>query len=446
MVDVLTGVAAVEADAGSRRRPFQVAMEAQTRRRLRWLSTAMLTAVGVLLAVASGCSGIPSEPASAEPLKIGLLLDYTGSPQASEDRQRAFDLAILHINEGGGVLGMPVESVAADATPDPSTAVEVARRLVEVDGVHAIVGPNASAASLPISQQVSGPLNVPTISPSASSPELTGAADDDYFFRTAPSDIVQGPLLAAVTSDRGFDNVALVYQDDTYGRGLAGAFEASWEGPLQLVSVGMVQTSYLAELQQIASEGAQALVIVTGEGHALPIVREALAEGLFDQFVFADAAKRASLVTELGGDTLGDMHGTGGAASPDNAATAQWEAAFIAEYGALPVLAYVKETYDATVAVALAAQAAASTEGAAVRDRLRAIAGPPGETVTATPAGVADALSKLAEGAEVDFDGASSTLDWDDNGDLSRGHLGIWRFTHDERIEELATVPYNATP
>ena len=97
--------------------------------------------------------------------------------------------------------------------------------------------------------------------------------------------------------------------------------------------------------------------------------------------MFADAAKRVSLVSELGGDALGDMHGTAGVASPNNGATAQWEAAFIAEYGALPVLAYVKETYDATVAVALAAQAADSTEGTAVRDRLRAIAGPPGATV-----------------------------------------------------------------
>ena len=102
----------------------------------------------------------------------------------------------------------------------------------------------------------------------------------------------------------------------------------------------------------------------------------------------------------------------------------------------------MKDTYDATVALALAAQAAGSVDGAAIRDHLREIAGPPGRTVLGTPAGVADGLSLLGEGREIDFDGAASTLDWDENGDLRRGHIGIWRFTSDGRIEELDTVSY----
>ena len=40
------------------------------------------------------------------------------------------------------------------------------------------------------------------------------------------------------------------------------------------------------------------------------------------------------------------------------------------------------------------------------------------------------------------MDGAASTLDWDENGDLRRGYIGVWRFTSDERIEELDTVFY----
>ena len=120
----------------------------------------------------------------------------------------------------------------------------------------------------------------------------------------------------------------------------------------------------------------------------------------------------------------------------------EWEAAFIAEYGELPVLAYVKETYDAVIVLALAAQAAGSVDGAAIRDHLREIAGPPGRTVPGTPTGIAYGLSLLAQEHEIDFDGASGTLDWDDNGDLRRGHIGTWRFTSDERIEELDAVFY----
>ena len=402
-----------------------------------WL--VLLFAASGLLALVSGCD---NEQPSATPLKIGLLLNFTDSPETSENRKRAFDLAIKHVNEGGGVLGNPVESAVADATRDPSVAVEAARRLVEVDGIHALVGPNASSAALPISQSVSGPLGVPTISPSATSPQLSDVEDDGYFFRTALSDAAQGPVLAQVTRDRGFDNVGLIYQDDAWGKGLATTFEQAWDGTLQSVSVDTSQTSFSAELTQSAASGAQALVVIAFEGQALTIVREAVDEGVYSRFVFGDAAKRISLVREIGGEILGGMYGAAGASAPENAATPEWEAAYIAEYGELPVLAYVKETYDAVIALALAAQAAGSVDGSAIRDHLRVIAGPPGRTVPGTPAGVADGLSLLVQGKEIDFDGASGTLDWDDNGDLIRGHVGTWRFTSDGRIEELDAIYY----
>ena len=85
---------------------------------------------------------------------------------------------------------------------------QAARDIVEVEGVHAIVGPNASSAALPISQGMSSAtLGIPTISPSATSPQLTDVEDNGYFFRTALSDAAQGPVLAQVTRGRGFDNV-----------------------------------------------------------------------------------------------------------------------------------------------------------------------------------------------------------------------------------------------
>ena len=111
-----------------------------------WL--VLLVAVSSLFVLVSGCDGVSKEKPAETPLKIGLLLNFTGSPEASENRKRAFDLAIKHVNEGGGVLGNPVESVVADATRDPAAAEEAARRLVEVDGIHALVGPNASSAAI----------------------------------------------------------------------------------------------------------------------------------------------------------------------------------------------------------------------------------------------------------------------------------------------------------
>ena len=402
---------------------------------------ARLVVTTSLLLVACSCTFVvPPTTETSAPLKIGLLLNFTGSPEASVDRERAFQLAIRHINAGGGVLGQSVIGISADATSDPQVAVEAARHLIEIEGVHAIVGPNASAAALPIAETVAGPDGIPVISPSTTSPQLTTVPDNDYFFRTALSDAIQGPVLANLTWERGFDNVGLIYFNDAYGQGLADAFAQGWQGTMQAVALEVNQTNYLPILRESAKGGTQALVVVGPENQALEVVRIALDEGLYDQFIFGDAAKRLRLVQKIGGAYLGGMYGTASASAPDNVASPDWEAAFLEAYGALPVLAYVKSTYDATVAIALATQAAGSVEGQPIRDQLRVIGGPPGQIVLGTPAGVADGLRLLAAGREIDYEGAASTLDWDGNGDLRQGYVGIWRFTEDERIEEVDTV------
>ena len=392
------------------------------------------------IAITASCR---DDSASKTPLKIGLLMNFSsGSSEVYRDRQRAFDLAIKHINEGGGVFGLPVEVAVGDTTADPEVAVEEARRMVETERVHAIVGPNASANALPIAERVIGPSGIPTVSFSATSPKLTTVADSDFLFRTVLSDRAQGPILARVTRERGFGNVGVIYVNDAWGQGLSSAFEAAWEGRIKSVPIERGQTTFVPELRESAAEGAQALVVIAFETEAGILVREALDNEIYDQFTFGDAAKRLSIVQQVGGSRLAGMQGTGPATAPGSSSSAAWETAYVAEYGELPVLAYVKETYDATIALALAAQAAGSVEGHAIRDNLRAVGGAPGEVVIAGSEGVARALNILEDKGEVDYQGAAATLDWDENGDLRRGYVGVWRFTEDERIEEIDTEPF----
>ena len=202
------------------------------------------------------------------------------------------------------------------------------------------------------------------------------------------------------------------------------------------------QTTYIPQLRQTASKGAQALVVITFNTEAEIIVREAIEEGLYDKFAFGDALKRPDLVEAIGGDHLGGMYGTAGASTPDSPSHTLWADEYVEEYGQLPVFTYVPETYDAAIALALAAQAAGDVDGRAIRDRLRAIGSAPGEVVLAGPEGVATALRILSEAGEIDYEGASASMDWDANGDLRRGHIGFWRFTEDETIEELESVPF----
>lgn len=416
------------------------------------------SAAGLLLAavlLAAGAAGAYGQQASPGPLRIGLLLNFEGD--GDRDLRMAFDLAVEHLNGGGGVLGRPVEVAVGNATVEPAAAVAEARRLVEEEGVHVLVGPGTSATTIPVAERVTGPAGIPTISPSATSPRLTAVDDRDFLFRTALSDSAQGPVLARVTRDRGFDNVALIYRDDPWGRGMAQAFAAAWTGTaaaglergvlvgngaqIMVVPIDAAQTTYLNELHESVAAGAQALVVVTFVSEGVIVVREAIERGLYERFIFSDALKDLRVPQEIGAERVAGAYGVAGATDPGSAASAAWEAAFRERYGDLPVLAYVKEIYDAAIALGLAAQAAGSTDGAAIRDRLRAVGSGPGAVVTAGPDGVSEALRILAAGGAVDYEGAAATLDWDARGDLRRGHVGVWRFTADGRIEDLNAVP-----
>ena len=410
-------------------------------RRLPRVSTAVASVLALVLLVASlsACG----EVTPAEPLKLGLLTYISaGSHQNAQDRQRAFELAVTHLNEAGGVFGRPVETAVGDTALIPDTAVAEARRLIEDEGVHALVGPSTSANALPVAEQVAGPARVPLISPSATSPTLTDAADNDFFFRAALSDLAQGPVLAQIARQRGFDNVGLIYRNDLWGRGLASAFEGAWDGSLRSVATEPGQTSFTDALSESAAAGAQALIVILFQAEAINAIRQALDHGVYDQFVFGDALKNSELIEAVGVAALAGMYGAGTADPPDSESSAAWTAAWLHAYGEPPKGSYVREVYDATIALALAAQAANSIDGAEIRDQLRSIGVAPGQSVIAGPDGISQALKELAQGGKVIYYGASGTLDWDANGDLRQGHIGIWRFTAEGQIEDVETVPY----
>ncbi|MCY4392782.1 MAG: ABC transporter substrate-binding protein [Chloroflexi bacterium] len=400
--------------------------------------------IGLLLAVLAAFAFVAGTLAACgdeerTPLKIGVLLvNSETQTDTALDRLRSFKLAIKHVNEAGGVFGQPVE-VAEGDTLNPA---EEARRLIEEEGVHAIVGPNSSADSLLVIE-VAAPAGVLVISPSASSPLLTANDDGDLFFRTVLSDIAQGPALAQLTRERGFENVGVIYRDDAWGQGLVEAFRQAWTGGIVAVSSpAELRESYLDLIEESARDGAQALVLLTFWPEAEIILREALDSGLYDQFLFGDALRRADLAEAVGGGRLAGMYGTVSGPSHENAPTLIWDEAFHDEYGRGTEATYVKETYDAAIAIALAAEAAGNAEGSAIRDALRGIGSAPGERVLPGVEGVAHALSIIRDGGEVDYEGGSVSMDWDEYGDLRRGYIGIWRFTADGDIEDVNVIAY----
>ena len=384
----------------------------------------------------AGGDGLPETP-----LKLGFLLDFSGPlAEYGPELRKGFELAIKQINEAGGVWGMPVEGVVGDTAQDPTIAVEEARRLIEIERVHGMVGPMSSAMTLAVAESVSGPAGIPTISPVATSSQITLAEDHDFLFRVSLADRVEGRYLARVADELGFNNVGLLYRDDAFGQGLASAFEQHWPGTLQAIAVDPRASSFTAELEQSVALGARALVLIAFPPEAILILREALEFGYYDQFVLSAPARTTALSAAIGSEPLAGMKGTFAAPAPANDASEAWMMGYLEEYGAPPALAYVKEAYDATMALALAAQAAGSSDGAAIRDQLRRISSAPGLVVIPHPDSIAAGLQAAGTGADINYDGAAGPLDWDQHGDSISGFIGIWEFAEDGSIRDLEVI------
>ncbi|MBX5446686.1 ABC transporter substrate-binding protein [Sphaerobacter sp.] len=377
----------------------------------------------------SGSSSTPT--ASGEALKIGMLAPFTGDlSDFGPAFWNAAMLAVEEINSAGGVLGQPVELVRADDGTSPQQGVEEARRLVEVERVSAIIGAAASGVTLPIAESVTGPSGIVQISPASTSPALTDANDNDFLFRTTISDAAQGVVLAQLAQEQGFKTACTMYTNNAYGQGLSEVFSREFErlGGKVLAQVPheQEQASYASELATCTEGNPDVLAAISYPESARVYLREAVEQGLVKNFLFVDGTKSEEQFADLGWDVFQGMWGTApGALDTDEGKS--FDARYEQAYGRRPELPFLRESYDAVYVIALAAQKAGSTDPTAIRDAIREIANPPGETVTPGPDGWARALELIAAGTDINYEGAASPADFDDHGDVLKGAIEVWR-------------------
>ena len=357
--------------------------------------------------------------------------------------QTGVELAIDHINAAGGVNGKDVLLVTGDSGLDKTKATEEARRLIDIEGVHGIVGPLSSGVTLAVSGSVTSTSNIPQISPSATSPALTNADDNGYLFRSTISDAAQGVILADLAKAEGYAKAGVLYENSPYGQGLAEAFKASFEaggGSATITSYEAKAASYLAELKASAANGGEVLIAAGYPTQAAIFIKEALENKIYDKFLFVDGTKSEDLIAAVGADALDGQKGTAPGAGPETPALKAWNDAYKAKNGDLPALPFVREAYDATICLALASASAGSVAGADIAAALPQVCGGDGEKAIPGAAGVKAALDLASDGKAVNFEGAATSLDWNDKGDITNGYIDIWQYK-DGGIATLDSKP-----
>jgi ABC-type branched-subunit amino acid transport system substrate-binding protein len=346
---------------------------------------------------------------------------------------------VKEINDAGGVFGQDIEIATGDTATDASSGGSEATRLIEVEGVHAIVGALSSGVTIAVAESVTVPSNILQISPASTAPTVTTVADNDFLFRTPVSDETQGVALAFLAQDLGLASVCTMYVNNDYGQGLSGVFTASFEdtyGGTVTAEVPHEQelTTYLSELDNCTSEGPEALAAIGYPESAGVFLREAIENESVDDFLFVDGTKQPTMFEQLGWDVFDGAYGTApGGPTP---AGEHFDSAYEAEYGETPPLPFMREAYDAVYAIALAAEKAGSTDSTAIRDALRDVSNPPGDTFIPGTDDWSEVVAAIGAGDDINYEGAAGAVDFDANGDVV-GTIELWRV--DAATEDLVT-------
>ena len=355
--------------------------------------------------------GLGMAPAAkADDIKVGIILGFTGPIESLTPGMAASaELAMKEVSDSGKLLGgKMMVPVRADSTcVDSAAATAAAERLITSDGVVAIMGADCSGVTTSIANNTAVPNGVVMVSPSATSPALSTIEDKGFFFRTAPSDARQGQVLADVLKSRGITNVAVTYTNNDYGKGLSDSFIAAFKASGGTVEMNAAHEDgkgdYSAEVGALAASGSAHLVVLGyldqgGKG----IIQTSLDTGAFDSFILADGMIGKSLIEAIG-DGLNGAVGTLPGSESEGAKLFLEVATAGGVDGDGPFRA---ESYDAAALIALAIQAGGSADRSSIQANVLAVANAPGEQIL--PGELGKALQILADGGEVDYQGATN--------------------------------------
>ena len=403
-------------------------------RRNRKAATAVATLAAAAL-VLSGCAATEDGGAAGGDLtlKIGTALPLTGSLAfLGPPEEAGVALAVKQVNEAN--KGVQIELTLGDSGDNDNKAYETEIPRLLSAGVNAIIGAASSGTSLQFIDQVVG-AGVIQFSPANTSAAFTTYDDKGLYFRTAPSDVLQGEVLGNLIAADGHEKISMIVLNDSYGTGLAkfttDAFEAAGGEVLAAPTYNTGDTNFSAQIAEVLATSPDAIVLVTFD-EVKTILPSLLSQFPADKLYFVDG-NLANYSEDFEPGALTGAKGTlPGLDIETIPAFLQemndnWVAEGNPDLGG--VYAYGPESYDAVVLLALAALAAGSAEGVDVAAKLQEVSGGSGNGEKCTS--FAECADIINGGGVADYDGVSGPITFDEVGDPTEASIGTYIYQDD---------------
>ena len=332
-------------------------------------------------------------------------------------------LAVEQINAAGGINGQPVQLIEGDSGCDGAVALTSLNDVI-AQGAQGVMGAACSGTSLAILDTAIA-AEVVMVSPSNTSPQFTKIDKKGFYARTAPSDLLQGDVLASLLVEDGVQTVSIISRADSYGRGLAeataAAFEAAGGTVKTIVYHATDATEFTSEVTAVGKGGADAIVGILFPETGCGVLQPAFEQGLLDTpWYMTDGVKDAGLASLCGlGTALDGFKGTAPGSAAGEAKDA-FEAAY-AEVSAdgSPTFIFAPQAYDAVMLMAISAAANGVTGPEIASGLVAASSG--GEKCI----GVA-CIALAADGVDVDYVGASGEIELNAVGDPTAATYDLW--------------------
>jgi len=368
------------------------------------VSVLIVVSVALVGVIVPGCAGDGDEE-----IEIGGIFCMTGGlADMGVLIDKGAQLAVEEINAAGGVLGKDLVLLTEDSATTPTGAFDAYKKLVEVNGVEAIVGPMISGAVM-ASGNYASVMQVPMVSPSATSPLIVTENWTDWALRTCTPDNFQGQVLADIAIDAGYNTTAFLVVNNAYGVGLELVITDILVGAGKTV-VASIQyeeqaLTFDTELDQILLADSDVIfqvgyhtdsakIYAAAASMALNTTPWLVAEGVYGLLSssYPEAAEFMADAPLLGCTLIPE---------PGTPAFVTFNASYVARWGEAPSV-YCDTAYDAVKLIALAIEDAGSYNGALIKD----------------------SLYDVGDG----YVGASGNITWDANGDRLGATYGIWDY------------------
>ncbi len=411
------------------------------------LKRGIFVASTVMTAAALVLSSLPASAAAGVDIRIGTVQPMSGAGFANFGTGLANAAlfgatTVTAAMTAAGVAGSCKVVAQEDSGNDaPAAAIEAATKLVKSDKVNFIVGSLTSGASLGIAQSVTIPAGVITIASAASSPALTGVADNDTLFRTYPSDLLQAQVLvkaiAAAYKPNAWVTVGAV--NNAFGTGLATAFKSAWKKQGGRIGGTVLwnrdAASFDSEAAALVKTKRDAFVIIDYPDSFAKLAPALVRTKKWDPKItfVTEAFNNETAVKTVGAALMEGIRGT----SAKNAGSDAdgWGAAFKLAYPKNPGTFVDGSGFDAVVLACLAGIYAGSTKTAALVKGLRAVGGVKGGTSYGWDK-LQGAVTDAAAGKAITYTGVWGYTKFDKKGDPMGGLFELYSIKDGKIIKD----------